>query len=62
MENRVYDYLQGILSQLRDIYTTKTQTLRANYLELEKKQTLIGYNHHFIQKSHDLLDRIDFLN
>ena len=36
IENKLYDYLQLILSQLKAIYTQKSSQLKQNYLELMK--------------------------
>ena len=62
VENKVYEYLQVVLDQLKEVYSGKSEQLRTNYLELVKKSQLVTYNHDFIIKSHKHLDKIDFLN
>ena len=41
IENKMYEYLQKILQQLKSIYIEKTEQLKSNYLELLKKDQLI---------------------
>jgi hypothetical protein len=62
MENKLYMYLQAMLSQLKSIYTSKSRQLKANYQELLKKEQLINYHQTFIQDSSKVQDKIDFLN
>ena len=62
VENKIYDYLQLVLDQLRNQYTVKSEDLRSNYLELLKKSIQITYNHDFIEDTHYETDKVDFLN
>jgi hypothetical protein len=44
VENKIYDYLQKMLEQLKKVYKKKLHQLRVNYLELVKKGQQIAYH------------------
>lgn len=62
IEEQVYEYLQMMLSQLKEIYSSRSAKLKSNYLELMKKDQKISYNENFINEQYNNLREIDFLN